>query len=838
MSNNRGPWATSSAQNVSASDHAAMAVQVGTLPTPPAEVSPASTLAQALAWLISVAGNVENADKLDGEHGSYYRDASNLNAGTVPLTRLSAALAQIGALTPTTGGAPYFTAPGGPANIYTTSSWFRGSWAPLTDAAAAKTLLALAAVATSGSASDITSGTLASTRLAAALAAIGALTPAADRISYYTSASAAALATLGAWARTNLLPATTQTAAQTALGMSAVAKSGAYSDLTGAPTSLPASDVYAWAKAATKPTYSYSEISGTPSSLPASDVYAWAKAATKPSYSFSELSGTASASQIPAVNTAAQHDNDTSPASTAFVLLQSGSFRQVISDPGIDSTVAINYATHGGLLIKSISKGVLWKMPAGGTNVASGQYPSGDSVIIQSERDDHLTVVDFGLNGGNVSTSGGSYQRNIIIPGGSGAFYCFASYGSSYPWQMMHGAKQAAHVIDFAGGGAGETQSPYYAFKLPDLHSSTQGVRIELAGAGCRSTTSGYFGRAGAYVDATITASYRPGYCLEFVVGSNSTGATGSATLALLPLSSYTITAPGGGAGNSQAVTYSSGLAAFLAAISTRPTSTASNSALDAGSQGGPLGGPGQKPDLRSGYGGGGAVFDGAGSGQYGAGAGVARLHYSSAYKRPKVLFALGCNAANGSTTFKDFGPSAATITATGSIAHSTAQKYNGVNSIWLNGGYLSIGLPTIADFTAYSHVHIAMQWRHVGLVGLVTLFDSRTHTGSSYGFTLAYDPAASRLYLYEREAYICQYIIASSELVNKFNLIEVEIVPGVGRAFFRLWLNKSIVAYGFSASINACNSTDRLTIGVSDFWSGEMTSSDYIVGPCIMARL
>jgi hypothetical protein len=36
----------------------------------------------------SIYGTVDNADKLDGQHGSYYRNASNLNAGTVPEARL------------------------------------------------------------------------------------------------------------------------------------------------------------------------------------------------------------------------------------------------------------------------------------------------------------------------------------------------------------------------------------------------------------------------------------------------------------------------------------------------------------------------------------------------------------------------------------------------------------------------------------------------------------------------------------------------------------------------------------------------------------------------------
>ena len=35
------------------------------------------------------AGSALDADLLDGEHGSYYRDAGNLNAGTIPNARLS-----------------------------------------------------------------------------------------------------------------------------------------------------------------------------------------------------------------------------------------------------------------------------------------------------------------------------------------------------------------------------------------------------------------------------------------------------------------------------------------------------------------------------------------------------------------------------------------------------------------------------------------------------------------------------------------------------------------------------------------------------------------------------
>lgn len=82
-----------------------------------------------------------------------------------PTLALSATMQAIAGLSPTTGGALYFTGSGSLAGLYTTSNWFRGSWAPLADAAAARTLLGLAAIATSGSASDLTGGTIQDGRL-------------------------------------------------------------------------------------------------------------------------------------------------------------------------------------------------------------------------------------------------------------------------------------------------------------------------------------------------------------------------------------------------------------------------------------------------------------------------------------------------------------------------------------------------------------------------------------------------------------------------------------------------------------------------------------------------
>lgn len=107
--------------------------------------------------------------------------AGSMQPGSVPANALEpVSLSSIGNLTPTTGGAPYFTAPGGPAGLYTTSSWFRQLWAPLAGAEAARTLLGLAAIATSGSASNLITGTIPDDRLPPRLRAQGTTVSSAD----------------------------------------------------------------------------------------------------------------------------------------------------------------------------------------------------------------------------------------------------------------------------------------------------------------------------------------------------------------------------------------------------------------------------------------------------------------------------------------------------------------------------------------------------------------------------------------------------------------------------------------------------------------------------------
>lgn len=100
------------------------------------------------------------------------------------------------------------------------------------DAATMQATLGLAAIASSGSASDLASGTLPSARLPASLSSIYILTPTADRLPYYTSASAAALATFTAFGRSLVDDADAATARAT-LGLATVAATGAASDLSG-----------------------------------------------------------------------------------------------------------------------------------------------------------------------------------------------------------------------------------------------------------------------------------------------------------------------------------------------------------------------------------------------------------------------------------------------------------------------------------------------------------------------------------------------------------------------------------------------------------------------------
>jgi hypothetical protein len=146
--------------------------------------------------------------------------ASDLVAGTVPLTRLPASLSSIYGLTPAADLLPYYT---GAATAATTAfTAFARTLIDDADAATARTTLGLVAVASSGSAADLSTGTLASARLPASLSSIYALTPAADGLPYYTSGSGAALATFTAFAR-NLLDDASAVAARTTLGAANIA---------------------------------------------------------------------------------------------------------------------------------------------------------------------------------------------------------------------------------------------------------------------------------------------------------------------------------------------------------------------------------------------------------------------------------------------------------------------------------------------------------------------------------------------------------------------------------------------------------------------------------------
>jgi hypothetical protein len=92
----------------------------------------------------------------------------NTNLDTIDQQFTAAALA-LKAVTPAADAIPYFTS-GSAASVFTSHAWGR-AFAALASAAAARTYLGLAAVAASGSATDLTTGTLADARLPAIMSA-------------------------------------------------------------------------------------------------------------------------------------------------------------------------------------------------------------------------------------------------------------------------------------------------------------------------------------------------------------------------------------------------------------------------------------------------------------------------------------------------------------------------------------------------------------------------------------------------------------------------------------------------------------------------------------------
>lgn len=155
--------------------------------------------------------------------------AADLTAGTLAAARLPASLASVHVLTPAANKLAYYT--GSATAALTNLTAFGISLIDTVDAPDARTLLGLAALASSASANDLTSGTLPSARLPASLSSIYGLTPAADRLPYYTGAATAALSTFTAFGR-SLVDDADAAAGRTTLGLVAVASSGSATDLT------------------------------------------------------------------------------------------------------------------------------------------------------------------------------------------------------------------------------------------------------------------------------------------------------------------------------------------------------------------------------------------------------------------------------------------------------------------------------------------------------------------------------------------------------------------------------------------------------------------------------
>jgi hypothetical protein len=521
-----------------------------------------------------------------------------------------------------------------------------------------------------------------------------------------------------------------------------------------------------------------------------------------------------------------QQQNDQSFSSAAWSLKQLGGYSSVVT-LSTDQTLQIDYISHGGSILSINGKCPKIDLPKSDT-VANGGFPFGSSVnVINSSV--RLFVVSASENGGAIFQSGGLLTKNLILPGATGAAYRFISYSTGV-WRFSSTATLSEHVIDMPGASSASGQCAYHAIKLPDTHASAHPICVEAVGGGSKGE-SGYIGRSGAYIRAAVSGGFVAGSSIECIVGDN----TGTNTIIGYPIGGYYMIAYGGANGDSSAPFYSAGLATSLSSYVGHKTSKTSNSSWDAGTNGTPIGSPGQRPNLANGYGGGSAVVDGTGSGQYGAGPGLARLSISSPYPQQKCIFSLGVNASNGVTAFYDFSSSAATVTRTGSVQHSSAKTNFTSNTIWLNGGYLSVVPASLADFSSYSYARISIKWMYMNGAGASVLFDSRTGTGSVDGFCVTFDPILGKIYLYAREYIIAEYAVSAASLNGVWKMVDVEIIPGATRAIFRLSLAGAVVATGASNGVGAIFATDRLTFGCSnDGGGGLSTVSDYIAGIAI----
>jgi hypothetical protein len=139
--------------------------------------------------------------------------------------QFTSALKALLAVTAAANAIPYFTS-GTAASTFTSTSFSRGLFANA-DAAAWRAALGVAGSTAGTDASALTSGTLPSGRLPASLSSIYGLTPAADRVPYYTGTGAAALATFTSFARSLLDDGDAATARGTlGLGSAATANTG------------------------------------------------------------------------------------------------------------------------------------------------------------------------------------------------------------------------------------------------------------------------------------------------------------------------------------------------------------------------------------------------------------------------------------------------------------------------------------------------------------------------------------------------------------------------------------------------------------------------------------
>lgn len=187
---------------------------------------------------------------------------------------------------------------------------------------------------------------------------------------------------------------------------------------------------------------------------------------------------------------------------------------------------------------------------------------------------------------------------------------------------------------------------------------------------------------------------------------------------------------------------------------------------------------------------------------------------FSSAATDPNfssVILLLHCDGTNGSTTFTDNSSAARTVTANGGAAVSTAEKYFGTGSAYLDGSgdYLSLSdndaWHMTGDFTVECFI------RPSNTSGFKDIIGQRTGNGSC-PFVISQNGSALQAYIsFNNLSWAAAPAISGGSLSANTWYYVALVRSG---SSFKLYLDGSQIGSTFTASDSFTNAASNLNIG------------------------